>query len=236
MENTIEACAVTNANLIFFATVYMYGPSPLDIPFDENSTKEPTTKKGLARKKTTDLLLKAIADKRVNAVIGRSADFYGPYAVNSPFYISFLQRMLAGKSPLSISKKGIAHTYSDTTDIGKAFVALATDRTTYSWVWHLPTGRPISVEEVTKIFNKELGADFQTSYMPSWLREFLSLFISPLKEAGEMLYQFNAKNIISSEKFKKHFPDFIITSYAEGIKEMTNSFKNNLSSANKSIL
>ena len=90
MQNVINACIETNATLIFFDNVYMYGPSPLTIPFDENHPQKPSTKKGLARKQTADLLLKAIDENKLKAVIARSADFYGPFAVNSSFYISFL--------------------------------------------------------------------------------------------------------------------------------------------------
>ncbi len=77
IKNVITACEKTNAKLIFFDNVYMYEPAPLSIPFTEEHSQHPTTKKGIARKKTADLLNKAIAEKRIKAVIGRSADFYG---------------------------------------------------------------------------------------------------------------------------------------------------------------
>src|SRR4051794_36458007 len=36
MQSVINACAKNDAKLIFFDNVYMYGPAPLSVPFDEN--------------------------------------------------------------------------------------------------------------------------------------------------------------------------------------------------------
>jgi nucleoside-diphosphate-sugar epimerase len=225
MRNVINACIATNANLIFFDNVYMYGAPPLAVPFDENSPQNPTTQKGIARKKTTDLLLKAIEEQQLNAVIGRSADFYGSDAINSPFYISFLERMLKNKAPQYLSKPGMKHTYANTTDNGKALVALALDSNTYGKVWHLPVGEPIAIEEVIAIFNKELGTQFKVSFLPSWMRRKLLYFVPSLREVSEILYQFDNEYVMSFDKFKQYFPDFNIRTYEQGIREMINSFK-----------
>lgn len=224
MRNVIMACEKTNAKLIFLDNAYMYS-QPLTIPFKENHPQKPTTKKGLIRKQTTDLLLTAINERKVQAVIGRSSDFYGDYSVNSPFYISFLQNMLKGKAPQVLGKKGITHTYANTEDNGKALVALALDETTYGDVWHLPVGKPITFDEINEMMNKELGTNFELSYVPKFMRKILSFFIPPLKDVEEMLYQFENPYEMNYDKFKNHFPDFTITAYNEGIKKMIQSFK-----------
>ncbi|MEI6090141.1 MAG: NAD-dependent epimerase/dehydratase family protein [bacterium] len=225
MQNVIDACAETNAILIFLDNAYMYGPAPLAIPFAENHSQNPGTKKGLARKKTIDLLIKAMEYKKVNAVIGRSADFYGPHTISSAFYNSFLEKMLAGKAPQSIGKINVKHTYANTTDNAKALVSLALDPSTHGQVWHLPVGEPITVEEVTVIFNKILGSNYKISYLPPIIAKIVSIFIPVLNEAVVMLYQFDNEYIMSFDKFKKHFPDFKVTPYEIGIKDMIKSFQ-----------
>lgn len=227
MQNVIDACEKANAKLIFLDNIYMYGPEPLSLPFNEEHLQNPTTKKGLARKQTTDLLLKAIAENRIKAVIGRSADFYGESAVNSPFYISFLQNMLKGKAPQVLGKRGVTHTYAYSGDNGRALVELALDESTYGQVWHLPVGKPITFEEVNEVINKCLGTNFQISYVPKFMRKLLSHFLPPIKEVEEMLYQFENPYEMNFNKFKKHFPDFEITPYQEGIHKMITSFKHN---------
>jgi nucleoside-diphosphate-sugar epimerase len=225
MHNVIEACEKAHAKLIFFDNVYMYGPAPLATPFDETHPQHPTTKKGLARKQTTDLLLEAIAQNRVKAVIGRSADFYGAFAVNSPFYISFLQNMLRGKDPQVLGKKGISHTYAYSGDNGKALVALALDESTYGQVWHLPVGEPITFEDVNALLNTALGTNFKLRYIPKIMRKILGIFLPPIVEVEEMLYQFEHNYAMNFHKFKSHFPDFQVTPYKDGITEMVQSFQ-----------
>jgi nucleoside-diphosphate-sugar epimerase len=226
MHNVINACEKANAKLIFFDNVYMYGPAPLSVPFDEQHPQSSTTKKGLARKQTADLLLTAIAEKRVKAVIGRSADFYGELAVNSPFYISFLQNMLQGKAPQVLGKKGVPHTYAYSGDNGKALVALALDDSTYGQVWHLPVGVPITFDEVHQMLNQALGTNFTLGYVPKLMRKILSLFIPAITEVEEMLYQFETPYEMNVEKFKKHFPNFQTTPYQDGLNNMVRSFQN----------
>ncbi|NJL77025.1 MAG: NAD-dependent epimerase/dehydratase family protein [Saprospiraceae bacterium] len=104
MQNVIKACEIANAKLIFLDNVYMYG-APFSVPFDEQEPQNPTSKKGIARKQTADLLLSAMADNKIKAVIGRSADFYGEFATNSTLYNSFLQNILKGKAPQVLGKK-----------------------------------------------------------------------------------------------------------------------------------
>jgi nucleoside-diphosphate-sugar epimerase len=228
MRNVIDACIASNAKLIYLDNVYMYGPPPLTIPFDENHPQNPTTKKGIARKQTTDLLLSSIKEKRLNAVIGRSADFYGPLTVNSSFYISFLERMLQNKAPQVIAKAEVKHTYAYSVDIGKALVELALEPSANGQVYHLPVDEPMTIEEITSIFNKELGTTFKVSYLPPFMRKILSIFIPVLKEAGEMAYQFNSDYVMSFNKFKKQFPEFKVTPYGKGIIEMIRHFKENI--------
>lgn len=225
MQNVIEACSKTEANLIFLDNVYMYGPAPLAVPFNETHPQQPVSKKGITRKQTASLLLDAFDRKKVKGVIGRSADFYGPNAVNSPFYVSFLQNMLKGKAPQSLVKPGIKHTYSYTVDNAKALVSLALSPETYGQVWHLPVGEPITIEELTERFNKELGTSFKTSFMPPVLQKALSVFIPIFKDLGEMLYQYDTEYNMSFDKFRKQFPNFVVTSYQQGIHEMVKSFR-----------
>lgn len=225
MQNVIEACEKASAKLIFFDNVYLYGPAPLSVPFKEDHLQIPNTKKGKARKQTADLLLQAMNDNRIKAVIGRSADFYGEHSVNSAFYASFLQNMLKGKAPQVLGKKGIPHTYAFCGDNGRALVALALDESTYGRAWHLPVGKPITFEEVNDLMNEALKTHFKIGFIPKIMRKILGLFIPILSEIEEMLYQFEHPYEMDFQQFRSHFPLFEVTPYREGIKRMVDSFK-----------
>jgi nucleoside-diphosphate-sugar epimerase len=225
MQNVIDACAAAHASLIFFDNVYLYGPPPLSVPFDETHAQLPETKKGKIRKQINDLLVQAFQQGIISGVIGRSADFYGPYAVNGPLYISFLERMMKGKAPQSLYPLNVPHTYAFTGDLAKALVTLAQNSSSYGQAWHLPVGRPITLNELTDIFNQVLDTTFRTTQLPALLQQILSLFIPPIREVREMLYQFESPYVMSYEKFQRRFPDFQTTSYEEGIRIMIDSFR-----------
>jgi nucleoside-diphosphate-sugar epimerase len=166
-----------------------------------------------------------MAEKRIKAVIGRSADFYGEYSINSTMYISFLQNMLKGKAPQVLGQKNTVHSYAYAGDNGRALVLLALDDRCYGQVWHLPVGKPVTFEEINELMNSNLETNFQINYIPSFLRKILSYLVPPIKEVEEMLFQFQKPYEMNFEKFKKHFPDFKVTSYENGIKRMIESFR-----------
>ena len=225
LTNVIDACEQTDARLIFLDNIYMYGPAPLPVPFDENTSQHPQTRKGKVRRRIANLFLSAMEEGRIRGLIGRSADFYGEGAIYSPFYISFLERMLKGKAPQSIAFPGVKHTYAEVGDNGRALVELALADDAYGQVWHLPVGEAVTMEEMTTMFNQTLGTSFKVRYMPGYLKNILSLFIPLLKEALEMSYQYEHEYVMSWEKFGKRFPEFKVTSYEVGVRKMVEYFK-----------
>ncbi len=225
MENVIAACLQADAVLVFLDNIYMYGPAPLQIPFDENHPQQPPSKKGLVRKQVADMVLDAVVTKNLKAVIARSADFYGPFAKNSMIYISTLERMLTGKSPQSIAKPGVKHTYGNTVDNARAMVLLATDATAYGQVFHLPVGPAVTPEELIQLINESLGTHYKVSFLPPFMRRLLAWMIPALKETEEMMYQFNHDYIMSFSKFMTQYPDFKVTSYEDGLKSTIASFR-----------
>ena len=227
MRNVITACSEQKVRIIFLDNIYMYGPAPLQIPIEETHPQHPSSIKGKARKRTTDMLLQAITEGKVKGVIGRAADIYGPKAVNSSLYISVLERMLAGKAPQLLGPKDIPHRYSSTTDIGQALVALALAEDTYGEAWHLPVGRLTTSGEMIDILNRELGTNLTPTVLPNFMRKILRLFIPPLKEIEEMLYQVQHPYDFSDTKFRTRFPDFQVSTYEEGLKVMITSFQEN---------
>ena len=189
MLNVTEACAKYNAKLIFFDNIYMY-QSELPVDFDEKTAQNPDSEKGKARKRAADIMMDAVHKGKIKGLIGRSADFFGKRAKNSILYVSFLERMLERKDPQFLTRTDQKHTFSFVSDNGRALVQLALNDDCYGQVWHLPTGKPITVNEILKLFNNELGHDYKISVISPFMRNLLSRFISPVKEVGEMLYQF----------------------------------------------
>ena len=224
VENVINACQATNAKLIFLDNIYMYGPAPLNVPFNETHLEKPQSVKGVVRKKIADMILDAHKNNKIKAVIGRAADFYGPNAKNSSLYISVLDRILEEKNPQWIGKPGQKHTYAYNLDIGRALVLLAIDDSTYGEVWHLPVGEKITIEKIIDLVNLEVQKNYKISFMPRILLKILSLFIPILGEVKEVIYQFDSTYDMNFDKFKTKFPSFQVTSYKDGLSATIKSF------------
>lgn len=225
IQNVIQACEQNKARLIFLDNVYMYGPSPLDVPFTEKHERNPDSKKGKTRKLIAEMVMKAHHAGRIEAVIGRSADFYGPYAVNSLLYTTFVVRMLENKSPQAMGGMDVPHTYSYTKDVGKALVTLSLSPTTYGQEWHLPVSHPITVKDIVTELNDILGTNLNVTLIPRTVLKIMGLFVPIIKESNEMLYQIDTPYIMSDEKFRRQFPNFEVTRFDVGIREMVRSFQ-----------
>lgn len=212
----VKTAGRTGARLVFLDNVYMYGPSPLDVPMTEHHPQKPPSRKGQARKEAAEILLRADHAGRASVTIARAADFYGPGAVDSVLWASFLERMIENKRPQLLMTASARHTYAYTGDVAHALLQLAGDADAAGRVWHLPVGPAFRPGEWAGLFNERLGTDLRPGYLPSALSGLLGAFVPMVREAHEMRYQFDSDYVLNDEDFRARYPDFQITSYADG--------------------
>lgn len=225
MANTIAAAKANNSKVIFLDNIYMYGPAPLQVPITEEHPQIPSSQKGTVRKKIADMLMQAAKRGEIQALIGRSADFYGPGAVNSLIHVQTLQNMLRGKKALFIGNIHTPHSITYSVDAGRALVELALDDEAYGEVWHLPTAQPaLTIEQLLDTMAQMTNAPRGVRVMPRPVLALLGLFIPIVREVSEMTYQTEGDYIFSSEKFMARYPDFAITPYSDGLKATVASF------------
>jgi nucleoside-diphosphate-sugar epimerase len=136
-----------------------------------------------------------------------------------------IERVLSGKRPQSLFALDVPHTYSYVTDVGRALVELALDESCHGQVWHLPVGSPVTLGEIVQMVNTKLGTSYRTSIIPSPVRKLLSLFVRPVKELEEMMYQFAEPYVMSDRKFRDKFPGFAVTSNEHGIRQTLEYFR-----------
>lgn len=61
-----------------------------------------------------------------------------------------------------------------------------------------------------------------------WMFKIGGLFNKQLREVQELLPRYKYDNIFISDKFKKRFPDFTVTTYQQGITHIMNEQKQSL--------
>ncbi|WP_343671506.1 NAD-dependent epimerase/dehydratase family protein [Chitinophaga sp.] len=213
MKNVIDACVKHNARLVFLDNVYMYAKS--EIPhMTESSTIAPPSKKGEVRAALHHMLLQA---KGLQALIARSADFYGPGVKNGMLTITVQEEFKKGKRAYWQLDANKIHTFTYTPDAAKGTAILGNTPDAFGQVWHLPT----SSEKLTgKEFIERIAAGMQVKpkyyILSRFMMGLIGLFVPIVKEIKEMSYQYDRDYIFDSSKFEKRF-NFKPTTYAEGI-------------------
>jgi nucleoside-diphosphate-sugar epimerase len=224
MENVIAVCMERGALLVFFDNVYMYGK--VDGPMTEGTPHRPVSKKGEIRARIAEQLQREYESGALQAIIARSADFYGPGAERTGIpNLLIIEKLLKGSKAQWLADADKAHSLTYTNDCGRALYLLVGEERAYNQVWHLPTARPaLTARQLTEIAAEELGVQPRISALSPWMVAAGGLFDRTIKELSEMLYQNKEEYIFDSSKFEEHF-SFTPTSYKQGIEETINYYR-----------
>ena len=219
MKTVIEACQAHGAKLVFFDNVYMYAKSAIP-HMTEESPIQPPSKKGEVRREIAQMIISAIEEKKITALIARAADFYGPDNKNSALGQMVATNFLVGKKAQTFGNPDKIHTYTYTPDAANATALLGNTPEAYNQVWHLPTTKEnITGKQWIDLFAAELGIEPKIQHVPNWLFKILGLFIPVMKEFPEMMYQYEQDYIFDSSKFEKKF-GWSATPPPDGVKAM----------------
>ncbi len=219
MENVIIGCKENNCKLVYFDNTYTY---PQDATSQQEST--PMTSeglKGIGKKKAAKRLLEAISNKEIEAVICRAPEFYGPGKTKGITNTVLLESLKNGKKPKVFLKDDVLRTLIYTPDASKAMALIGNTTDTYGETWHLPCDdNRLTYKEFIGEISKQLGREIKYSVLNKFVLKIASYFNENVKETRELLPRYAADNIFDSSKFKARFPDFAVTTYQEGIKQI----------------
>lgn len=205
MQNVIEACKITNAKLIFFDNVYMYGKASGKMT--ETSPYDPCSRKGEIRANLAIMLQDEMRSNNLQAIIARSADLYGPYIKqNSVAYLMIFDKLMKGKSAQWLVNANTSHTFTYTLDCAKGLNLLRQNEANFQQIWHLPTSNPgITAKKFIQIAAKELNVKPDFSVLPKWMIKMAGYFNKTIYESYEMLYQLEDDYYFDSTKFNEFF-------------------------------
>ena len=218
MQNTIDGCKKVGAKLIFFDNVYMYGK--VNGRMTESTPFNPCSRKGEIRAKIAMHLEEEIKNHQLDAMIARSADFYGPYATKTCMaYLLAIEKLMNGKSAQWLISADIPHSFTYTLDCAKGLVLLSSRSECYNQTWHLPThGTTIDGKTFITLVANELGMQPNYSILKKWMVWLAGLFNKTIAEIYEMLYQNELAYEFNSSKFNDFFK-YQPISYVNGIHE-----------------
>ena len=204
MRNVIDACQQHGTSLVFFDNVYAYGR--VEGMMTEDTPFNPKSKKGEVRTKIAMMLLDEMRNDNLRAMIVRSADFYGPGAVQSFPHITVFERIKARKTPQWIGNPNAVHTFTYTPDAGHAVAVLGRSPEAYGQTWHLPTTKePLTGTDFVRLACDLSGQPYKLQVAPGWMLKLMGIFIPMLRENEEMMYQFKYDYRFDSSKIESAF-------------------------------
>lgn len=225
MQNVIDACIRNNSRLVFFDNVYMIGGDNVK-HITEASPISPVSKKGHIRAQVDNLILQAIEKGKLQAIIARSADFYGPVKDKSIIMELVYKNLLKGKSAQWFCNADVKHSFTYTPDAAKGTAILGNTPDAFNQVWNLPTS-PLALtgREWVNLFAREMNSTKNTiQVLPKWGLKALGLFIPVMNEFHEMAYQYDRDYVFDSSRFNSHFA-YTPVSPEQGIKMTLANYK-----------
>ena len=216
MRNVIEACVTHKAKLVYFDNTYMYPqthePQVEETPFSPNGVK------GRVRGLITKMLLDAMHQGRLEALICRAPEFYGPGKTQSITNSTIIDNLLKGKEAKVFLRDDTQRSLIFTPDASRAMALLGNTPDAFGQTWHLPCDdeRPTYrefVQTAEEVFATHKGY----RVLKHWQLWIAARFSKTIRETEELLPRYKTDNLFVSDKFKARFPDFRITPLREGL-------------------
>ncbi len=217
VQNVIEACTVHNVKLVFFDNTYMY-PQHNQV-LTEQTPFEPVGRKGSVRKQLAQMVLQAIESGRIEGVICRAPEFYGPAKTQSITNTLIFERIAKGKNPKVPLSTDTKRSLIWTPDASRATALIGNTADAYGQTWHLPVDAShATYRELMSFVSSVYGKEFKLSVIPGIAFKAGALFNKKLKELQELLPRYRYDNIFDDAKFRNRFPEFKVTPYLKGIQ------------------
>ena len=217
--NVVKVAEKTKARLAFADNLYMYKPSE---PMMEDHPLNATTRKGKIRIKMAEEILVNHNEGKINAVIARFSDFYGPNVTNK-FAGPLFDNPLDNKAASWLADLEQPHSMTFIDDAARGLIAVAEDQESYGQVWHIPADRPVTGKEFITMIFEEIGSEPKVKVMGKKMLTLLSI-IPIVRELKEMQYEWDSPFIIDGSKFNERY-DFEPTSHKEAIKMTVKWFR-----------
>lgn len=210
-----DACEREGARLVLADNLYMYGP--ITGPVSEGSPTSPPSKKGRVRLDMAQDLLSRHQAGRVQVVLARASDYYGPGGLDSTPGVLLFGALGKGKQPRWLGRLDQPHTLHYLPDVGRALVALsdAADDA-YGRAWVLPAAEPRTGAEWIEAAAGAAGRDVRPRVIAPWQNRLAGLFVPMVRELNEIMYQFTEPFVVDDTRYRAAF-DARVTGPEEGV-------------------
>ena len=204
--NILKSAVTNNAKLIIGDNLYMYDQAGTGI--HEQLPMQSTAGKGKARVVVVQQMLTAHNSGIAQVTFARGADFFGEYATEQSHLGSrVIPALLNGKPAQFVGSLDLPHTMTYIKDFGKAMVMLAAHDEAFGRAWHVPNAPAKTKRQILALLEPMVGRATKVQIMNKLMLQALGLFMPPLREVNEMIYQFEQPYSVDSSQFVAAFGD-----------------------------
>ena len=194
-----DACERAGARLVLADNLYMY--EPVDGPLHEGSPTRPTSRKGRLRLAMADDLLARHEAGRLEVVLGRASDYYGPDGAGSTPGALLFGPLAKGKAARWMGRLDQPHTLHYLPDIGRALAALGRADGVTGRPWILPAAPARTGAEWIEAAYAAAGKEGRPKVMAPWQVQIAGVFVPMVRELNEITYQFTAPFVVDDSAF-----------------------------------
>jgi nucleoside-diphosphate-sugar epimerase len=199
----VRAAEANNVPLMVVENLYGYGPHHGALT--ETTPMRPTTRKGKVRAAMWRSLEEASAAGTLHMAVVRASDFFGPGVEDSAFGSRFFAPIHTGKAVMTVGDVDALHSVTFVADLAEALVRVAEDDTSWGRAWHAPCAPAVSQRRLAELAAASIGREARIRSAPRPVLRAMGVFVKPLRETIEMLYEFDADFVVDSSAFTKRF-------------------------------
>jgi nucleoside-diphosphate-sugar epimerase len=215
VDRAADAATAVGARFVMVDNLYAYG-SP-GSPMSEASPEAATTRKGRLRAAIGQRLLARHEAGTLRVTIGRFADYYGPFDGNSLVNQLMLEPGVAGRRVRTFIADDQPHTFHYLPDVARGFATLVEQPEADGRIWILPAAPATTQATLVSHLGAALGAPVRASRIGPAMLWAMGLFSAQLREAREVVPQFDRSYEIDARAFEASFGPIEVTPHAEAI-------------------
>lgn len=217
MQKTLDgAIAEGVRRVLLVGTVYPYG-TPATATVSEDHPRNPVTFKGKMRKEQEDLLLAADAAGRIEGVVLRLPDFYGP-GVEASFLDGAFKAALTGKTADMVGPIDTPHEFVFVPDVGPVALDLAAKPEARGRWWNLAGAGVTTQRQMAEMAFAATGKKMKVRVAGKTMLRVIGLFNPMMRELVEMHYLQTTPVLLDDSALTKLLGGVKKTPYAEGAK------------------
>jgi len=214
-DRAADAAAAVGARFVLVDNLYAYG-SP-GVPMSQATPEMATTRKGRLRAAIGQQLLARHEAGTLRVTIGRFADYYGPFEGNSLVNQLLLQPGVAGKRVRTFIADDQPHTFHYLPDVARGFATLVERPEADGRIWILPAAPATTQATLISHLGDALGHPVRAGRVTPAMLWAMGLFDAQLREAREVVPQFDRPYLIDASAFEAAFGAFEVTPHADAI-------------------